>query len=173
MELTHLLAYNMITPTPAKVADGAWSFPNCGKAWERCPWLWVSQWAAAGRSQNTSICHLCGLCPLELQVFISTCVKLMMILVWARNYLPQTPYSAGPRHCILLVCRLCFFPPEESHCKCFHRNSVLCQCHCCGCSAEPTGRRCFSSQWKCHRSFHLSRQIFQCVLVHCGAFKPG
>lgn len=46
-------------------------------------------------------------------------------------------------------------------------------CHCCGYRAEPTGRRCFSPRWTYNGSFHLSLQIFQYVLVHCGALKPG
>lgn len=39
VELTHLLAYNMITQTPVNIDAGGLSSPNCRKAWEICPGL--------------------------------------------------------------------------------------------------------------------------------------
>lgn len=111
------------------------------------------------------------------QIFISSYVKLMLDLVWTLCYWSQTCHCTGLHHSIPLGVRPFFFrgpfPPKESHRKCFHRNSALCQRQCCGCAAEPTGRRCPSPRRKCNRSFHPLFQIFQRGLIHCGILETG
>lgn len=176
-ELAHLLAYSMISLSCVNVVSRGLSFPSCRKGLESYTWLWASQWAPVRRSENARTCYISRLYPLVTHRSLSPAMWSWCLtwfglwIVGSRPAIPQhffTPYHWGWG---LFFKGL--FPPKESHCKCFHRNSVLCQRRCCGCAAEPTGRRCPSPCWKCNRSFHLSLQIFRRGLIHCGILEPG
>lgn len=67
-------------------------------------------------------------------------------LSWNPTYWLQTRLSTGLHYPLLLgrtsLCVFFFKDPtwsEASHCKCFHRNSALCLCHCGGCAQNPQG----------------------------------
>lgn len=161
VELTHLLAYNMITQTPVNIDAGGLSSPNCRKAWEICPGLWVTQRADARKSQNTRLCHICGLCVLQLitDFYLHLC-EVNDYLGLGSELSALDPWFHWARSLPTIWLEAFVFSTRRIA-PCFHRNSALRQCHCCGCMAEPTGWRCFSPHWKCHRSFRLSLQIFQ------------